>query len=21
CATHGGDSDIWNSLYHGLDSW
>nr|MOX58706.1 immunoglobulin heavy chain junction region [Macaca mulatta]MOX59231.1 immunoglobulin heavy chain junction region [Macaca mulatta]MOX59973.1 immunoglobulin heavy chain junction region [Macaca mulatta]MOX61657.1 immunoglobulin heavy chain junction region [Macaca mulatta]MOX62585.1 immunoglobulin heavy chain junction region [Macaca mulatta] len=21
CATHGGYSDIWNSLYHGLDSW
>nr|MOX60266.1 immunoglobulin heavy chain junction region [Macaca mulatta]MOX60603.1 immunoglobulin heavy chain junction region [Macaca mulatta]MOX61271.1 immunoglobulin heavy chain junction region [Macaca mulatta]MOX62112.1 immunoglobulin heavy chain junction region [Macaca mulatta]MOX65611.1 immunoglobulin heavy chain junction region [Macaca mulatta] len=21
CATHGGYSDIWNSLYNGLDSW
>nr|MOX59257.1 immunoglobulin heavy chain junction region [Macaca mulatta]MOX66664.1 immunoglobulin heavy chain junction region [Macaca mulatta] len=21
CATHGGYSDIWNSLYHGFDSW
>nr|MOX58495.1 immunoglobulin heavy chain junction region [Macaca mulatta]MOX58659.1 immunoglobulin heavy chain junction region [Macaca mulatta]MOX60107.1 immunoglobulin heavy chain junction region [Macaca mulatta]MOX60134.1 immunoglobulin heavy chain junction region [Macaca mulatta]MOX60957.1 immunoglobulin heavy chain junction region [Macaca mulatta] len=21
CATHGGYSDIWNSLYYGLDSW
>nr|MOX66207.1 immunoglobulin heavy chain junction region [Macaca mulatta] len=21
CATHGGYSDIWSSLYHGLDSW
>nr|MOX59289.1 immunoglobulin heavy chain junction region [Macaca mulatta]MOX59826.1 immunoglobulin heavy chain junction region [Macaca mulatta]MOX60408.1 immunoglobulin heavy chain junction region [Macaca mulatta]MOX62508.1 immunoglobulin heavy chain junction region [Macaca mulatta]MOX67112.1 immunoglobulin heavy chain junction region [Macaca mulatta] len=21
CATHGGYSDIWTSLYNGLDSW